>query len=311
MKNTQGRLITMARRFGHVLDSGDATPLLSLTPNNRQTAMCALSNLAKYRGIYREWKAIIERYQLKWSAGTEAFNEQWISDLISGEGQLDEMLNWLRETCERLPPAYCNILAYGALCGLRPNEVSESLKLLHSDRSNYVIEKGGVYILQHFRYRQFNRRTKKSLITVLNKEGMRLAESLEPVSLSALQNRVKRLGGACNIKFGRKIHATILRKAGLQSEEIDLLAGRLPRSVFEDRVGKAIDAQKLRVRDALKEIEANYRTSTEAHITYHKHLMEHARAHGDLATAIHHQVMVETYQSILKNYSMSNSYDNV
>jgi hypothetical protein len=85
----------------------------------------------------------------------------------------------------------------------------------------------------------------------------------------------------------------------------------LTESVFEDRIGKAIDAQKLGVREALREIEANYRTTTEAHITYHRELMQHAKDHGDIATAIHHQVMMETYQSILKNYSMSNSYNNM
>ena len=39
--------------------------------------------------------------------------------------------------------------------------------------------------------------------------------------------------------------------------------------------------------------------------------MEEAKKKGDISSAIHHKVMMETYESILKNYSMSNSYDNV
>jgi hypothetical protein len=90
-----------------------------------------------------------------------------------------------------------------------------------------------------------------------------------------------------------------------------LTKGNQTESELEDRVGKAINAQKARVRETLREIEINYQTSTEAHIEYHRYLMGQAKAKGDLARAIHHQVMMETYQSILKNYSMSNSYNNV
>jgi hypothetical protein len=47
----------------------------------------------------------------------------------------------------------------------------------------------------------------------------------------------------------------------------------------------------------------------EGHVEYHRYLVEESREKGDLAMAIHHQVMMETYQSILKNYSMSGSYN--
>lgn len=39
--------------------------------------------------------------------------------------------------------------------------------------------------------------------------------------------------------------------------------------------------------------------------------MEEARQKGDLALAIHHKVLMETYEGILKNFTMSNSYDKV
>jgi len=92
---------------------------------------------------------------------------------------------------------------------------------------------------------------------------------------------------------------------------VEVVKKNLTESVFEDRVGKAIDAQKYRVREALKEVERNTRISYQSHIDYHKHLLREAKAHGEVANAMHHQIMVETYQSILKNYTMSNSYDNV
>jgi hypothetical protein len=81
--------------------------------------------------------------------------------------------------------------------------------------------------------------------------------------------------------------------------------------IFDDRTNKAIDSKRYQVRNRLMEIEANIRKSIEGHITYHKYLMQEAKNVGDMAQAMHHQVMMETYESVLKNYSMSNSYNNV
>jgi hypothetical protein len=50
MKNTAGQLVNLARKYEHVLSTGDASELLTLSPKNRQHAMRVLSNLAKYYG---------------------------------------------------------------------------------------------------------------------------------------------------------------------------------------------------------------------------------------------------------------------
>jgi hypothetical protein len=82
-------------------------------------------------------------------------------------------------------------------------------------------------------------------------------------------------------------------------------------AIMEDQMNKVIDAKRHQIREALKEVEKNTRASYLSHIEYHKYLLEQAKEKGDVATALHHRVMMETYESILKNYSMSNSYDNV
>jgi predicted transcriptional regulator len=88
--------------------------------------------------------------------------------------------------------------------------------------------------------------------------------------------------------------------------------GRKTNSVeeaFDDRISKAIDLKKNQTKGVLQEIEANFRKSIEGHVEYHRYLVQQSKEKGDIATAIHHQVMMETYQSILKNYSMSGSYN--
>ena len=81
--------------------------------------------------------------------------------------------------------------------------------------------------------------------------------------------------------------------------------------LLNDRIEEAIDAKKYQIREVLKEVESNTKTSFQAHIDYHKYLMEEARERGDISSAIHHKVLMETYESILKNFSMSNAYDGV
>jgi len=81
--------------------------------------------------------------------------------------------------------------------------------------------------------------------------------------------------------------------------------------MLNDRIEEAIDAKNYQIREVLKEVERNTRSSFQAHIDYHKFLMEEAREKGDIALAIRHKVLMETYEGILKNFSMSNSYNTI
>jgi hypothetical protein len=63
IKNT----VNYAKRFRHVLDSGDASSLLTLSHRNKHHAMSALANYAKYTGRYDQFLSIRQRYNLKWS----------------------------------------------------------------------------------------------------------------------------------------------------------------------------------------------------------------------------------------------------
>ena len=81
--------------------------------------------------------------------------------------------------------------------------------------------------------------------------------------------------------------------------------------IFDRKVTQAIDAKKHQMREALKEIEGNTRKNYEAHIAYHKYMMEAAKEQGDIQGAVRHQVMTETYEAILRNFTMSGSYDKV
>jgi len=79
--------------------------------------MASLSNLARYLGVYEEWKRIIKRFGLNWENwnGLDSFMSIMSTDLASIE-------EWLEEAIRKLPQKYALALIFMALTGLRPNE---------------------------------------------------------------------------------------------------------------------------------------------------------------------------------------------
>jgi hypothetical protein len=66
-KATVKEIVNYAKLYSSVLDLGDASGLVALSPRNRHHAMTALANLSKYQGRYDRWLDIRRRHNLKWS----------------------------------------------------------------------------------------------------------------------------------------------------------------------------------------------------------------------------------------------------
>ena len=91
-----------AIRFGHVLDTGDASPLLELSPRNKQHALAALANLAKYQGRYGHFVQIRQNYALKWTAGNNSL--QTLQRFFDPDLTLEVMIQKIRQMISLLPP---------------------------------------------------------------------------------------------------------------------------------------------------------------------------------------------------------------
>jgi hypothetical protein len=79
-----GRL-SYAKRYGSVLDSRDASPVMALSPRNKYHTMTALANLAKFTGRYDQWLQLRHRNNMKWSHG---------DSITCFEGFFDDGLNY-------------------------------------------------------------------------------------------------------------------------------------------------------------------------------------------------------------------------
>jgi hypothetical protein len=114
-----------------VLDTEDASPLLALSPRNKQHAMTALANLAKYQGRYDQFLQLRQRYSLKWSKGDSM---QSFARFFNESLDFDTMLQRIKEMMRLLPPLMGKIIRFACLIGLRPSEVVESVRLATQER---------------------------------------------------------------------------------------------------------------------------------------------------------------------------------
>jgi intergrase/recombinase len=217
--------LSLMRRYYHILLSSDASELMLLKPRIRIDAMKALSMLAKVTGLNERWKAIREAYGLKWSQEISyvpsILTSQTYSSLIDKARKVISSSN-----------RYRGVLEFIALSGLRVGEALDAMRLYHNDAKNYLNRE--LMVLEHFKYPAiFIRKTKKAYITVLDDYMLDLLEDSKPVTYNALSLSIKRRFGTdhCPSMF-RKIWATYMRNHGLESEIVDLLQGRTPKSIF-------------------------------------------------------------------------------
>jgi hypothetical protein len=222
------QVLLYAAKYGYILDIYDASALLSLSPNKRHHAMEALANLSKYQGKYHIWKEIKNKYQLKWSNG-DSFDI--IEGILDGHNNYSVMVAWLKETLSKIPKSYGNVLIFDTLCGLRPSEAFQSLFLIRSDLHNYL--RRDQMILEHYKYHKvFIRRSKKAFVSIVNDQVLQIAKESYNCGYAAFRSYLKKRGLAMNMAYCRKIHGTYLRKHGIESELVDLLHGRVPKTIF-------------------------------------------------------------------------------
>jgi hypothetical protein len=213
-----------AQEFLPILNTGDASALLALPLHKRLFVMKTLSKLAKFLGRYEEWQQIRQEYGLSWKEEDDisAFKRMTESENI------DEMIAWVKKA-GRIAPAYKGVLTYACLTGLRAAEVFLSLGLANA--GYYNADKG---LLEHYQHPDlFIRPKKKAYVSVMDEDLLNIRAAFDGRhSYNALRLSMRRNGVGMNMQYCRRIYGTYLRIHGIDNELIDLLQGRLPRSVF-------------------------------------------------------------------------------
>jgi hypothetical protein len=159
-----------AIKYGHVLDTGDASTLVVLTPCNRRHAMTALASLAKFQGRYDRWLHIRQCYNLKWSSGNNSL--QALQRFFDTNLTLESMLSKVKEMMRALPATMAAIIRFAVLTGLRPSEACESVRLLNTPYGDFQYYNPDQQCLEHFRFPDiFLRQTKKAYLSYLSSDN--------------------------------------------------------------------------------------------------------------------------------------------
>jgi hypothetical protein len=231
--------VRYAKQFAHVLQTEDAQLLLGLSADKRLHVMKSLACLSKFLGCHdTTWMTIKRKYNLKWTSGKGALDifERCYGDDSSN---LDTMLQWLRQMRQELPSSYYNVFLFCTLTGLRTNECFEAIRLIKdpSTFERYYDRSGQV--LKHYAFPEvFIRRTKAAYISLVNEEMLedivRNGITISPCNYMKVMYFVVRFKGLrMNMHYCRKIYSSYLRQyAGIESEIIDLLQGRISNTVF-------------------------------------------------------------------------------
>jgi intergrase/recombinase len=97
-------------------------------------------------------------------------------------------------------------------------------------REEYYNENTG--FLEHFKYPMFLRKSKNLYVSAVPKELLEEISRSSKISYNAIDKRLDRAGFRMRVKQLRSFYATKIREMGLLSEQIDLMQGRVGKSIF-------------------------------------------------------------------------------
>ena len=123
---TVREIVIFAKKYGHVLDNGDASELMTLSYSNRKHALSALAALSKYQGRYDQYLQLKQRYSLRW---TSTSSVQSLERFFNPDLTFDVILSKVKEMIQALPEPMALVIKHAVLTGLRPAEAVESVRL--------------------------------------------------------------------------------------------------------------------------------------------------------------------------------------
>ena len=219
--------------------------LNEISVSNRGNILKTMVNLAKFLGIYEDYKAKLKQFGIHWINNEDSFS----SFLRIINNQRSNLGAWYSKAIEILRDNEKLWLRFNLITGMRKEESINSFNLIiklasENKLSEYYNEELG--ILEHFKYGDlFLRQTKNVYISIVTKELVQQITNSQPVSYSAIRKRLTRKKDKLRIKELRSYNGTFLRKQGILAEIVDLLHGRIKKSVFVSHYLKIEDLRAL------------------------------------------------------------------
>jgi intergrase/recombinase len=255
-------IVSYARRYAHCLLKRDLGEVAVLRRTLRHHVLKALSNLAKFLGVYEDFRSLVKSYGIGWAG--KSVDDLVIERIVKVKNP-EEVWQWVKMVKQVLPELGV-FMDYIAITGLRLDEAVQSYNMiiqLHREGKlgEYYNEANST--LEHFKFKDlFIRRTKKVFVSFTPRELIEKIASCQPLpSKYAVQKRVKDRGLAVRFADVREAWATFMTQF-LRREEIDFAMGRVSGNVFMAHYFNPALLGDLRVRafEGIKQIQAKVST---------------------------------------------------
>jgi hypothetical protein len=203
--------------------------LSAILERKSQNYLAAGSALFRFLGRYDVWRELLHRHGISWRKRDRTY----FLGLILGRSDLvDGLLSWMDAVKQRFPWERWFAVAFLGMSGLRLGEALKVLSMVAEGRLDEMYNED-LGALELWRFKVFLRMSKKAFLTPISDRVLNVLSSwrfrmtrhmlIKPLRKFGLPNRLGEL---------RKLNATLLRKGGLMQEEIDILQGRIPPTIF-------------------------------------------------------------------------------
>ncbi len=235
----------------HEMLSGDFANLETFSKSKKNSVLKALIVLSKYLGVYREFKLHMSDHGVKFeqTGSVDAF--------LRMMNAKHDILDWVSDVVQCLDERQGLFVKFKMLSGIRTGEAINSFnKIIELSAKGELEEYYNAELssLEHFKIPDLFLRGKKNVFfTFISKDFLGKIADSAPVSYESLRKRIWRNGLNMRLKELRDYFATFMVHNGLIREEVDLLQGRVGKSIFmqhyfspnmedlRDRVFGAID----------------------------------------------------------------------
>ena len=217
-------------RKNHRLLTGNLSELDTLTKAKRKNVLSSLVNLSKFLGIYEQFKGRMKNYGVKWAS------RKSLDSVVRILEAKDDVLDWAKAATTGLDGKYATFVKFAVVSGIRKTEAINAFNQVVMLQGNGKL--GDYYnadlqSLEHFKFpEKFIRDTKNVFFSFVPDSLIKQVLACDRISHTTLKRKLKKHGLDLRFDELRDYWATFLVHNGVIQQEVDLLQGRIGRSIF-------------------------------------------------------------------------------
>jgi intergrase/recombinase len=223
------QVFRLAKTHQHLF-YGSLEELEKFSKWKKNNVLKALVALSKFLGVYEEFRAKMKSYGVKWSY------QNSVDSFLRMIKARDGLIDWVKDCIEVLDEDQATFVKFVLLSGIRAGEAVNSFNIivrLHKrDRLEEYYNRE-LQNLEHYKYAETFLRGKKNVFfSFIPEDFIESVKKCQSLSYESLRHRLKRRGYPVRLKELRHYFATFMVHNGLIREEVDVLQGRIGRSLF-------------------------------------------------------------------------------